>query len=205
MEAMARTLTTIRGDGEAAPRDSRDVAADRWRRIFAGIADGRAAALDELWDLASTDVYRLALWRTGSVEDAEDVLQDVFVRIAEQRRRLPSVRHPRRWLLTVTHRRAIDLVRRRQRRREETLEETPYLIASSPDPDDAVEAAALSRLVHRLPEKQRVVVLLRDFVGCTFSEIGRITGVPTFTAASRHRLAVARLRRFLEDTHESST
>lgn len=175
-----------------------DDAESHWLEIFRSLADGRLAALDELYDLAATDVYRLALWRTGSPEDAEDVVQDVFVRIAEQGRRLASVRHPRRWLLTVTHRVAIDLCRKRSRRDADPLDEIAYLEAVSEDPADALDARAASELVGRLPAKQREVLLLRHFAGCTFADIGRITGVPTFTAASRHRLAIAKLRRLLE-------
>lgn len=176
--------------------------ADRWRSIFAALADGRLAALDELYDLAAADVYRLALWRTGSREDAEDVVQDVFVRVAEQGSRLASVRHPRRWLLTVTHRRAVDLCRGRSRRRADSLDDVPYLEAMSGDPDRVIDARAVSQLIGTLPAKQREVLMLRHFAECSFAEIGRITGAPTFTAASRYRLAVARLRHRLETTHE---
>jgi len=175
---------------------------DRWRAIFAELATGRLAALDELYELAAGDVYRLALWRTGSPEVAEDAVQDVFIRVAEQGRRLASVRHPRRWLLTVTHRRSIDLVRQKRRRRTEPVDEAPYLVAPESDPDRGLEARTLSRLIAGLPEKQREVLLLRHFADCTFLEIGRITGVPTFTAASRHRLAIAKLRRLLERSHD---
>ena len=183
-----------------APRAETDQT--RWRAVFDALSDGRVDALDELYDLAAADVYRLALWRTGSPEDAEDVVQDVFVRTAEQGRRLASVRHPRRWLLTVTHRRAVDLVRRNGRRCDTPLDEAPFLIAPSTDPDRGIEARSLSRLIARLSAKQREVVLLRHFADCSFSEIGRITGVPIFTAASRHRLALTKLRRLLEMNHE---
>lgn len=177
----------------------------RWRAIFVDLADGRVDALDELYELAAGDIYRLALWRTGSREDAEDVVQDVFVRVAGHGRRLDSVRHPKRWLLTVAHRLAIDLCRRRKRRRADPVEGIPYLVAPASNPDRDIEARALSRLIARLPEKQREVLLLRHFADCTFADIGRITGVPTFTAASRHRLAVAKLRRLLEKNHETSS
>jgi len=192
MEAMALPTEPSSKRGEVIPGE------ERWLEVFAALAEGWLQALDELYDLASTEVYRLALWRTGSVEDAEDVVQDVFVKVAEQAERMAAVRRPRRWLLTVTHRRAVDLLRSRGRRRTEPLDRVPYLEAAGSDPDLAVKAERVSRLVHRLPAKQREVVLLRLFAGCTYSEIGRITGVPTFTAASRHRLAVARIRRELE-------
>jgi len=175
---------------------------DRWEALFGAIADGRVRALDGLYNLAATDIYRLALWRTGSREDAEDVVQDVFVKVAEQGVRLAKVRHPRRWLLTVTHRRAIDLVRQRRRRRAESIDDASFLEAPVSDPDRGIEAETLSRLIARLSVKQREVLLLRHFADCTFADIGRITGVPTFTAASRHRLAIAKLRRLLEKSHE---
>lgn len=198
MEAMTRPADPRWSECAEVSANHSDDAESHWLEIFRSLADGRLAALDELYDLAATDVYRLALWRTGSPEDAEDVVQDVFVRIAEQGRRLASVRHPRRWLLTVTHRVAIDLCRKRSRRDADPLDEIAYLEAVSEDPADALDARAASELVGRLPAKQREVLLLRHFAGCTFADIGRITGVPTFTAASRHRLAIAKLRRLLE-------
>lgn len=185
---------------EARAYDNRDE--NRWASVFTDLADGRLEALDELYELAAGDVYRLALWRTGSREDAEDAVQDVFVRTAEQGRRLASVRHPRRWLLTVTHRVAIDLCRTRNRRRADPLDNAPYLEISSEDPDRVIDARTVSRLIGSLPAKQREVVLLRHFADCSFADIGRITRVPTFTAASRYRLAVGRLRRLLENHDE---
>jgi RNA polymerase sigma-70 factor (ECF subfamily) len=195
MEAMSRPDNPARLAAESARSEPDET---RWRSVFDALAGGRVSALDELYDLGAADAYRLALWRTGSCEDAEDVVQDVFLRVAERAPTLARVRHPRRWLLTVTHRRAVDLIRRRERRRTEPVDDVPFLEAAASDPDAVVDAGRVSRIVHRLPAKQREVVLLRHFAGCTFAEIGRITGVPTFTAASRHRLAIRRLRREME-------
>lgn len=201
MEAMtppSRLMSTER----TAPADGGVSAIDdRWVRVFLELAEGRLSALDDLYDLAATDVYRLALWRTGSREDAEDVVQDVFVKVAEKSLGLDAVRYPRRWLLTVAHRMAVDLCRRRTRRATESVDEILYLVAPGSDPDREIEAKSLSRFIARLPEKQREVLLLRHFADCAFADIGRITGVPTFTAASRHRLAVAKLRKLLENRH----
>jgi len=203
MEAMTRPAGPAWIEDGTGCSTSANAAEDRWRSIFDALADGRLETLDELYDLAAGDVYRLALWRTGSLEDAEDAVHDVFVRTAEQGRRLTSVRHPRRWLLTVTHRISLDLCRQRRRRRAEPLDDVPYLEAAPENPDRAVDARTASRLVGALPAKQREVVLLKLFADCSFADIGRITGAPTFTAASRYRLAVARLRRLLEDDHEA--
>ena len=204
MEAVANPPDTVCLDDTPADETPSDTAVDRWSELFEALADGRVRALDELYDLAASEVYRLALWRTGSIEDAEDVVQDVFVKIAETGKDLVDVRSPRRWLLTVTHRCAIDSVRRRKRRETESIADVPYLAAVCDDPDRAADARTASGLIGRLPVKQREVVLLRHFADCSFADIGRITGVPTFTAASRHRLAVVRLRRLLEVDDERS-
>ena len=198
MEAMTRPAGPAWLDSATESEGSERTDEDRWLEVFAALAHARLAALDELYDLAATDVYRLALWRTGSAEDAEDVVQEVFVRVAERCRQLASVRRPRAWLLTVAHRLAIDCCRRRNRREEDPVDSVPFLTAPGDDPERAADARTVSRLVGRLPAKQREVVLLRHFLGCTFREIARVTGVSLFTAASRHRLAVARLRRELE-------
>ena len=182
-----------------APRN----AGEDWRRLFVDLAAGRVAALDELYDAAAPTLYGLALWRTGSEDDAADVVQDVFIRVAEQGPRLESVRNPRAWIMTVTHRAAIDLVRRRSRRQAEPLEGCSFLSAADDSGKQTHEAAQVSALLAGLPDTHRVVVYLKHFAGCTFSEIGTIVGVPKFTAASRYRNGIQKLRKLMEGDHEA--
>jgi len=170
---------------------------ERWRQLFDELAAGSVAALGPLYDLAARRLFGLALWHTGSVEDAGEIVQEAFVRLAEQRRKLAAVQNPRAWLLTVTHRIAIDAVRRRGRRRADPIGEHPFLEAPTEDPTRALDADVASRALAMLPAPQRDAVYLRHFEACTFAEVGRITGVPTFTAASRYRLGIAKLRRIM--------
>ena len=165
-----------------------------WQRLFQLLAEGEIEVLASLYDLASDRLYGLALWHTGSREDARDVVQEVFVKLAEKKSQLRGVRRPRAWLLTVTHRAAVDVVRRRGRLRDDRLEDFPYLEAAVDDPGRAADAERLTRLVAALPPNQRDVLYLRHFAECSFAEIGRIVGVPLFTAASRYRLGLARIR-----------
>jgi len=173
-----------------------------WREIFADLAEGRLQFLDDLYDAAARQLYGLALWRTGSEEDAADVVQDVFVRVAEQGPRLARIRNPRAWLLTVTHRAAIDVTRRRNRRATEPLEEYSFLTAGD-DSKRMLDAAQVSTLLAGLPETHRDVIFLKHFAGCTFVEIGEIVGVPKFTAASRYRNAIEKLRILMEGDHDT--
>lgn len=176
---------------------------EEWSGLFAELATGRLAALDRLYDLASRQLYGLALWRTGSEADAADVVQDVFVRVVEQGRRLATVRNPKAWLLTVTHRAAIDVTRRRSRRSAEPLEEYSFLTACDDDSERMLDAAQASVLLAGLPEIHREVIFLKHFAGCTFVEIGEILGVPKFTAASRYRAGIEKLRKTMEGDHDT--
>ena len=174
--------------------------AARWREIFAELAAGRVERLADLYDLSSRRLYGLALWRTGRHDLAADVVQDVFVRVAEQGARLARVRDPRWWLLSVAHRLAIDAVRQAARREAEPVEDHADLAADPVDHGRTVDARRVWALAAQLSAKQREVVYLRHAAGMSHAEIGRCLGIPAFTAASRYRLALAALRSMLGRT-----
>ena len=199
MEAVIDDLPPISNESARAHRK----ADEDWRNLFKHLAAGRLAALDELYDAAASKIYGLALWRTGSEEDAADVVQDVFVRVAEQGARLAKVRNPRAWMMTVANRAAIDVIRRRSRRQTEPLQDCAYLTTAANDGERTLEATQVSALLAGLPDTHRVVIYLKHFAGCTFSEIGDIVGVPKFTAASRYRNGIQKLRKRLEGDHEA--
>jgi len=199
VEAVTDDLPPISNESERAHRN----AGEDWRSLFKNLAAGRVAALDELYEAAASRIYGLALWRTGSKDDAADVVQDVFVRVAEQGVRLAKVRNPRAWIMTVANRAAIDLIRRRSRRQTEPLEDCAYLTAVADDGERTLAATQVSALLAGLPDTHRVVIYLKHFAGCTFAEIGDIVGVPKFTAASRYRNGIQKLRKRMEGDHET--
>lgn len=170
----------------------------RWLELFAELSAGRIEALEPLYDLAADRLHALALWRTGSADIAAEVVQDAFVKLVDGRERLHRIADPRAWLMTVAYRLSVDRLRSRSRRRVVPLDEMPYLEATDRDPERQADAARASAALHRLPAVQRTAIYLHHFLGCTFAEVGRITRVPTFTAASRYRNGLRRLRRTME-------
>lgn len=174
-----------------------------WRGVMAELAAGNREALGRLYDMASTRLYRLALWRTGNRDDASEVVQEVFVRLAREREQLGRILDPRWWLLAVAHRIAVDITRRRNRRRNEATGDFSGLVAPAADPGRTIDADRAWELIRRLSPRQREVIFLHHFAELSFAEIGRCLGIPAFTAASRHRLAIATLRRLLGATNES--
>ena len=122
---------------------------DALRGPFEALACGDSSALETIWEVAGRRLYALALWRTGSPDDARDVVQEVFVRLASRRGELPGVATPHGWLLAVTHHAAVDVVRRRGRRQTEPLEsaalvEAQYQVGAATQLDllDATRALA---------------------------------------------------------------
>ena len=200
MEAVAPPMTEAVPEALVRSRTGAWDDAARWREIFAELAAGRVERLADLYDLASRRLHGLALWRTGRHDLAADVVQDVFVRVAEQGARLARVRDPRWWLLSVAHRLAIDAVRQAARREAEPVEDHAELAADPVDHGRALDARRVWDLAARLSAKQREVVYLHHAAGMSHAEIGRCLGIPAFTAASRYRLALAALRSMLGRT-----
>jgi len=163
--------------------------------LFERLAGGDVDALGAIYDQCAGDIHALALWRTGGSAEAADVVQEVFVRLATTRARLATVRDPRRYLLAMAHRAAVD--RKRMWRRMQPLDQPALLKAASLELDRQFDAERASRLLHGLPPPQREAICLRHFSDLSFREIGRVTGVPTFTAASRYRLGMRRLRKLM--------
>ena len=137
-------------------------------------------------------VYRLALCRLQNAADAEDVYQDVFLRLLEQRAIHWDGEHLKAWLIRTALNRCADLGRLRQRRGTLSLEEVPDMAR----PVDQ-EAAELWDAVGRLPEKLRTAVHLFYGEGYESGEIGALLGVPAATVRSRLRRARAELKDLL--------
>jgi len=168
--------------------------------LFSELANGELDALEPIYDLCADDLFGLALWRCGSRAEAEDAVQEAFVRLATTSADLRKVRDPRAYLLTVVRRAACDQVRRRPVSTH-AFEDLPaqglFLEDPSSRTSTAADAVEASRALGRLPAAQREAVYLHHFLGLTFAEIGKVMRVPTFTAASRHRKGLEKLRRYL--------
>jgi RNA polymerase sigma factor (sigma-70 family) len=140
---------------------------------------------------------------TRSLSDAEDVVQEAFVRFWRHQRTLPG--EPLALMVTSVRRAAFDLARRNSRRtaREERAGEPEdsgpplfEVLAEGDDRRQAIEAA-----LRRLPEAQREVLMLKIWGERTFEEISQQLEIPPNTAASRYRYALAALRKELVSAH----
>lgn len=151
------------------------------------------------FDLYGPKLLLCARQWTRSAADAEDVVQEAFVRYWKHQRHLPG--EPMALLVTSVRRAAIDLGRREGRRagREEQAagdDRAPAVWFESRLEDDE-RRAAITEALQRIPVEQREVLVLKIWGELTFEQIAAELGLPANTAASRYRYALAALRREL--------
>lgn len=152
--------------------------------------------LARLYDEHGAPVYRYLLAMLGRREDAEDAMQTVWMNLC---RRLPDADDPSAYLWRTARNEAWRHAGRSRRRSGHEAEEAALeMLPEQINPHVANgERAALVAALDRLPLKQREAVVLMAFEGLTAREAAERTGASENTAASRYRLAVAKLRRLL--------
>ncbi|MBK8091825.1 MAG: RNA polymerase sigma factor [Verrucomicrobiaceae bacterium] len=136
-------------------------------------------------------VYRFAWSITKDASMAEDVVQELFLKLARDADAVTSAHSERGMIFTLARNLALDALRRRTRERDalSSLEQPlPTWFEPTTDPEQITTALAT------LPEEQRSVIHLHVWEEMTFREIGEMLSLPTQTVASRYRYALEKLR-----------
>jgi RNA polymerase sigma factor (sigma-70 family) len=199
MSEYAATLAPAVGRREEVPRSSTAIPDEQ---VLEAVGKGDDDALGILYDRYGRVAYALAFRILRDPALAEDAVQEAFLAVwrsadAYKRERAK----PSTWILTVVHRRAVDLVRREQRRRGEPLEAAPEPVSAPVDEDVALRdrRAAVQAALHRLPGEQRQALELAYYAGLTQSELASRLGVPIGTVKSRMFAGLGRLRELLTE------
>ena len=165
-------------------------------------------ALAELYDRFGHAAYGLALKIVRDPALAEDAVQEAFLTLWRTASRfVPERAKASTWILTLVHRRAVDLVRREQPRRTEPIEAAPQASASLTE-DEAwlrLQRTRVQEALRRLPDQQREALELAYFGGFTQSQLAERLGEPLGTIKSRMFAGLARLRELLDDTGHEHT
>lgn len=136
-------------------------------------------------------LLRLACTRLDNPADAEDTVQETFLRLLTTRPRLRDAEHERAWLIRTTLHRAADL-RRAAARRNVPLEEAAEAAATE-DGSDLLAA------VRGLPERYSAVIHLHYYEGYSIKEIAKLLGLPASTVGTRLARGRERLRQMLKE------
>ena len=171
--------------------------------------DGDATAFDDLYTRHRAPLFRYILRQCGERALAEEMVQDVWLRIVKARARYEVRAKFTTYLYTLAHNRIIDHYRRSDREIPSSyassdavaVEEIEANLGDQPEVD--VEACDLverfTRALTNLPEAQREVFILRQEAGLSIEDIAAAVGVNRETAKSRLRYAVAKIRAELSE------
>ena len=179
--------------------------------LIARLAAGDRSALGLLYDRYAGPVYALVLRIIADRQAAEDLLQEVFLRVWQRAATYQANRgRPLTWVLGIAHNLAIDEVRRRQRRpqgveeRDDATVDNLLSVVPSEEPGPAEQAwerlcrAQISAALQQLPPAQRAIIELAYFEGYTQSQMAERLGEPLGTVKTRLRLGMQKLRELLQ-------
>ena len=167
------------------------------------IVQARSEALGELYDRYGRLVFSLALSSVGNPATAEEITQDVFLRVWQRARQYRADRAKvSTWLTSITRHRAIDQLRRRGSRAEQHSLDwaelapgaEPALNGPEQATAQALERARVRAAIAQLPEEQQQVLALAYLQGLTQSQIAEALDLPLGTVKTRIRLGMQKLR-----------
>jgi RNA polymerase sigma-70 factor (ECF subfamily) len=170
--------------------------------LVALIVRSDQVALAELYERYGRVAYNLAYRILRDQALAEDAVQEAFLAVWRSAGRfLPERSKASTWILTLVHRRAVDLVRREERRRAEPLDEALEPAGDATDETAwlRLERERVQAALRQLPDQQREALELAYYGGFTQSELAERLGQPLGTIKSRMFAGLARMRELLAE------
>ena len=152
-------------------------------------------AFGRLYDTHVDRVYRHIYYRVGNEQDAEDLTQDVFIRVYRNLRNFRMRSKFFTWLYRITVNTCLSF-----KRRARDHDPLPQALPETLPLDEKVALRmAIDDALRELPERQRMTFILRHYEGYTFNEIGDIMGISSGAAKANHYHAIRKLRILLEE------
>ena len=135
--------------------------------------------IKEIWLPLSDRFYRVAYHILESQEDAEDAVQELYLKLIKTPDKFSKIKDPAAFGITILRNICIDIIRRREKRKSEELHE--YMIADESSPDKAAaekdKLRVLIQEIGRLPQEQSMVLKMRTIDGLEYEEIAQRTGL----------------------------
>lgn len=165
---------------------------------------GKQKAFSELYDRYSHPVYSTGMRLLGDASLAEELVQEVFLRVWRRAETFEPLRGGfSTWLYSIARNRAYDLHRRQSSRPvssgPEALEMAPAASTPDLDPQSRVDGWDLAHSLALLPAQHREILVMAYYKGLTQTEISTHTGLPLGTVKTRVTAALKRLRAVIPD------
>lgn len=169
--------------------------------VSSGRTADRVKELERIIGLKQDWLFRFAYLRVGKREDAEDIVQDVLLRLYSSKERLTHIDDVERYLVRALRNACIDYIRRRPPVVMTALEGAAQ-ITEDGDADKEIhdEYEHINKLLQMIPSEQAEIVRLHCIDGLTFRQIAEVLDMPEATVKSRYRYAIDKIRKAYEDS-----
>ena len=165
-------------------------------RSLMGIANRDPDALEELYHGTSAAVYSFALSILKNTHDAEDVLQDCYLKIYDGASSYRSSGKPMAWILTITKNLCYQKLRERQKTADIPQEDwEPWLQANEGLSHE--DKVMIQQCMDILSDEERQIVVLHAVAGFRHREIAELLSLPLSTVLSKYHRAIKKLRQYL--------
>ncbi len=167
--------------------------------LFTRIASGDDSALEDLYYLSYRPIYAFLISLTLNKEDADDLLQDTYLRIREAAHLYRHQGNPMAWMMKIS--KNLFLMKKRKEKGKETIHEDGILEmmeSTFHEIDDVENRIFLEELFLHITDEEREIILMNVLSGLTFREIAGIMNKPLGTVLSKYHRAVKKLRRASE-------
>ena len=154
---------------------------------------------DGLIDATQDELIHFAFYRLGNQDDAEDAVQDVYVRAFRDRHKRRHITGVRAYLFRMVSNRCIDVLRARARQKGDPVTGEAQTAEDASSPLDARERTeTLRRMLQAIPRREAEVIYLRAFSELSFAEVADALKSSVPTVKSRFRYGLDKLRRLLQ-------
>ena len=161
------------------------------------LKEGKIEALETLYSLISKDVYAYALSKVNNKFDADDIMQDTFVRIYENAKLYEPQGNPMAWVITVEK----NIINRffQLRNRNDSIEDENIVANETSISERIVNNTFLNNLLKNLNEFEREVISLHVVSGLKFREIAKLLNKPLSTILSKYNRAIKKLQNLIKE------
>lgn len=163
----------------------------RCNHALSKLSEGDIAGLTVLYDCMGRQIYTLALSILKSPIDAEDAMQETFLRVVQHIHTYRKDGNGRSWLLSITRNIAIDMIRKRK---DTVCMESPEVMEKSCSSEDFADKVALEEALEQLNQTDREIIVLKVSVGMKFAEIAKLLDLPLTTVQKRYQRALKKLQ-----------
>ncbi len=172
--------------------------------LFEKIANGDDAAFTELYYASYSQIYGFLLALTKNKEDAEDLLQNTYIRIRNGSHLYRKQGTPMTWMCAVAKNQFLDFVRKKSKGVSVDFDEVEKYVSEGlgtgvKQHKDVENEMVLEKAFEILNKQERTIVVLHMIDGLKHREISKITGIPLSTVLSKYNRSLKKLREFIKE------